>query len=562
MTEALRHRGPDDSGIFTDPHTCLGHRRLAILDPSPAGHQPMSRGPLTIVYNGEIYNFKELRSSLPGPFSSNTDTEVLLALYEQEGPRMLQRLVGMFAFAIWDERQRSLFAARDRLGIKPLLYRQLDDGRFAFASEIKALLCLERPDLSLDGLRDFFTYKYIPSPKTIFRGIRKLPPAHWLRYDGELRIERYWSPSSCEDISDPKEAEERFAALVSQVVDDHTLSDVPIGVFLSGGIDSTTVAVNVERPSTFTLGFDVRSHDETDVARSIAEHIGADHHTERSRGVDLEEALDRLPLIYDQPFGDHGAWPMHLIARLAVRRVKVALTGEGGDELFAGYHWYAKVPRFRSSVWKRLAARLLPPLTALGRSTQRRAAEGLERYSMFLGPFTPAQKTALLSPALMADGDYDDLWHFRKFWKAELSPIKRMQWLDLHTYLADDMLPKVDLATMAVSLEARPPFVDHRMVEFALRLAPDLLRRGDEGKVLSRRYLQPRLPPGVLDRPKIGFSMPVRRWVKRQPELLRAALGRLYERGLLKSPKKPYLNSEQTWSLLVLDRFLERNDCA
>lgn len=562
MATTLRHRGPDDGGLdvldVRDGVGAFGHRRLAILDPSPAGHQPMTRDGCTIVYNGEIYNFHQLRSQLPGPFQSNSDTEVLLALYLRHGPACVERLVGMFAFAIWDARQQRLFAARDRLGIKPLIYRELPGGGLAFASEIKALLDLGHPSLDRSALRDFFTYKYIPTPKTIFQGIRKLPPAHTLIYDGTLTISRYWQPESSTSLDHPDTAFEQFSSLLQGVVNDHLLSDVPVGVFFSGGIDSTAVAASVERPRTFTLGFDAKSHDESAIAERIAEHLGTRHRMRRATGAGLEEALDAMPGLYDEPFGDHGSWAMRLIAGVAVEDVKVALTGEGGDELFAGYHWYDKLTRFSSSPGWRFAARFLPTLSTVGRSAERRGASGLERYAMFLGPFTLRQKRALLDPELMA-GEYDDLWFFRQHWRPELAPLKRIQWLDLHTYLPEDMLTKVDRATMAVSLEARPPFVDHRMVDFALSLDSTLLQKDGQGKLLSRRYLAPRLPAGVLDRPKIGFSMPVRRWAKRNPALLDAALRRLKRAGVLQSSRQLSLTNEQVWSLLVLDSFLERH---
>ena len=575
MTRRLRHRGPDDHGLWNRGPVHLGHRRLSILDLSQAGHQPMTHGPFTIVYNGEIYNFAALRKELGGEFRSRSDTEVVLRLYEQLGPACVHRLEGMFAFAIWDESRRRLFIARDRLGIKPLLYRSLAGGGLAFASELKSLVGLEAPldtpAVDRSSLSDFFSYKYIPTPKTIWSGVAKLPAAHWLLFEpdrgGEPRLEKYWEPDAGVTVNDLDVALEEFEDLLGRVVKQHTLADVPVGVFLSGGIDSTTLVANLDRPSTFTLGFDIRSHDESSAAREIAAHFATEHHEELATHLDVEEALEAMPALYDEPFGDHGSWAMFMVARLARQKVKVALTGEGGDEMFAGYHWYDKHPRFRSTVWNRLLASLLPTFSAAGRSHQRRAATGLERYSMFLGPFTPAQKTRLLGPELSspgaASGDdsaYDDLWHFRRYWRQDLDPLKRLQWADLHTYLVDDMLTKVDRATMAVSLEARPPFVDHRIVEFVLSLAPELLRNSDHGKVLPRRFLAGKVPPGTLTRRKIGFSMPVRRWIRQQPALLERALSELSRAGILRSPlpraldRVPF-NNEQCWCLLVLDRW-------
>ncbi|MDX1642915.1 MAG: asparagine synthase (glutamine-hydrolyzing) [Thermoanaerobaculia bacterium] len=561
MTDLLSHRGPDDRGVWTAPGVALGHRRLSILDLSSAGRQPMSHAGRTLVYNGEIYNFRQLAGDLGQELISSSDTEVLLRLLARDGLACLDRLVGMFAFGLWDDRRRSLWLGRDRLGIKPLYYRQLPPGGIAFASEIEPLLELGRPEIDTSSLRDFFTYKYVPTPKSIYRGIYKLPPGHTLIFrpdDGSKpEIECWWTPEASSALDRPDEALERLESLLAEVVPAHTLADVPYGVFLSGGIDSTTLAANLDRPRTFTLGFDVRSHDEAGDARRVAEHFGACHHEEPAASVDLEEAVERIPVIYGEPFADHGAWPVYMISRAARRQVKVALAGEGGDELFAGYHWYDKWPRFRSTPLNRLLARWVPPLTASGRSLQRRAATGLERYAMFLGPFTLAQKRAFLSPDLMAD-DYDDLWHFRRFWRQDLPALKRLQWADIHTYLVDDMLTKLDRASMAVSLEARPPLLDHRLVEFALALDPTLLRDERQGKLLLRRHLAPRVPPEILTRRKVGFSMPVRRWAGAHPDLFAGAVGRLADRGILRRRRLPRLNNEQTWSLLILDSWLRQ----
>ncbi len=560
MNEALVHRGPDAAGLFCDEGIALGHRRLSILDLSEAGNQPMTLGDLTIVYNGELYNYRQLRSELGGEFHSESDTEVLLRLFLEEGPSCVERLQGMFAFAIWDQRKRALFAARDPLGIKPLHYRLLPDRGIAFASEIKALLPLGRPALERDALRDFFTYKYVPTPKTIYESIEKLPPAHALHFrEGELELQRYWQASSSTERDDPEAAQEEFEVLLKEVVQAHTISDVPLGVFLSGGIDSSAVTACLESPQTFNLGFDVGSHDESAIAERVARQLGARHQTLQATGFDLDSALEQFVSIYDEPFGDHGAWAMFLIAQCARQEVSVALTGEGGDELFAGYHWYHKHPTQKSHLRHRLALHLFPPLSAASRSAQRRAATGLERYAMFLGPFTPLQKSSLLDSRLQGP-EYDDLWFYRRAWRDDLEPIKRLQWADVHSYLTDDMLPKVDRATMAVSLEARPPLVDKRIVEFALSLSPRLLRDGTRGKLPLRRFLDKRLDRESFERPKIGFSMPVRRWLRSQPGLLRRACERLVRAEVLAARRHRVHTNEQAWCLLVLDRWLEHNE--
>jgi len=558
MVDRLRHRGPDDRGVWRSEDAHFSHARLAILDLSSAGHQPMVRDQFVLTYNGEVYNFRELRRRLPGPFRSDCDTEVVLALYAEEGDRCLHRLRGMFAFAVWDTRRHRLFAARDRLGIKPLYYRQLPGG-LAFASEIKALLELGRPPVDESALRDYLTYRYIPAPKTVFEEIRELPPGHTLAWQGggSLEIARWWEPSAEVTVTDMGEAVQRLGQVLETAVPLHTLADVPVGVFLSGGIDSTTTVAYVDRPRTFTLGSRIGHRDEAPVARRVAAHFGAEHHELLAESVDLDLALDTQPRLFDQPFGDSGSWATFLVSRMAREHVTVALCGEGGDELFCGYQWYRRWSERLPSRALRTAARALPTFSALGRSLQRRAAVGLERYAAFLSPFTVEQKRALIGPRLDGDG-YDDLWFFRRHWREELPPLKRLQWADLHTYLAGDLLTRVDRASMAHSLELRPPLLDHELVELALSLDGPLLLdpATGTGKLVVRRLMEGRVPAGLFDRPKRGFNLPIRRWVARRPRLLRDALDRLAEAGIIRRPRALSFTGEQAWALLSLDRWM------
>ncbi len=558
MVERLRHRGPDDHGIWRSEDAQLGHARLAILDLSAAGHQPMVRDQLVISYNGEVYNFRELRRQLPGPFRSDCDTEVVLAAYAEEGERCLHRLRGMFAFAVWDARRHRLFAARDRIGIKPLFYRQLPGG-LAFASEIKALLELGQPPVDASALRDYLSYRYIPAPKTVYAEIRELPPGHTLAWEAgaPLEIARWWQPATAVTITDMDEAVERLDRLLATAVPMHTLADVPVGVFLSGGIDSTTTVAFVDRPRTFTLGSEVGHRDEAPVAREVAAHFGAEHHELLAEAVDLELALETQPRLFDQPFGDSGSWATFLVSRMAREHVTVALCGEGGDELFCGYQWYRRWAEPPPGAALRRAAGLLPTFSALGRSLQRRAATGLERYAAFLSPFTVEQKRALIGPRLHEEG-YDDLWFYRRHWREELAPLKRLQWADLHTYLAGDLLTRVDRASMAHSLELRPPLLDHELVELALSLDDRLLLDPDTGtgKLVVRRLMAGRVPAGLFDRPKRGFNLPIRRWVARRPRLLRVALDRLADAGIIRRPRALGFTGEQAWALLTLDRWM------
>ncbi len=559
MTDRLHHRGPDDRGTWCSPDAHLGHTRLAILDLSDAGHQPMTLGDLVLTYNGEIYNFRELRRDLGGPFVSDCDTEVLLHLFARDGARCVHQLRGMFAFAVWDDRRRQLFAARDRLGIKPLYYRPLADG-IAFASELKSLLELGRPAVDPSAIRDVLTYGWVPTPKSAFSGIHKLPPAHTLTWqDGRLTVERYWQPEPRTEITDMDEARERLDELLADVIPEHTLSDVPVGVFLSGGIDSTTVTAFLDRPQTFTLSQDVAHRSEAPAARIVAEHFGTEHHEDTAGAIDLEQALEAMPDLYDEPFGDSAAWSVWLISRLARQRVTVALSGEGGDELFCGYQWYSRWFTTPSSPVHRALARFVPPVTSLGRSLHRNESTGLERYATFLGVFTPQQKRALLGPRL-ADVHDDDLWFYREHWREDLNPLHRIQWADFHTYLPDGMLTKVDRASMAHSLEVRPPLLDHRLAEFAFSLHPTLQRdiNGNRGKLVIRNLMADRVPPGHFDRPKRGFNLPIRRWVRRHPGMMDAALDRLAEAGIIRRPRITKFKHDQVWTLLVLDRWLER----
>src|SRR5450631_4425575 len=304
MASRLAHRGPDGHGTWLGAGAALAHRRLSILDLTAAGAQPMQLDSHILTYNGELYNFHALRATLAGPFHSNCDTEVLLHLLAEEGKRCLPRLVGMFAFAVWDEERRELFAARDRLGIKPLYYRVLPEG-IAFASELKALLVLGTPPIDKSAVRDFLFHGYVPAPKTIYQGIAKLPAGHSLSWqDGELKIERYWDPSTEIRVRDRARSLEELDALLRVVVPEHTLSDGPVGVFLSGGIDSALTADYLGQPRTFTLGFDAGARSEAEAARAVAEHLGSRHTAMTTTSADLDAALKTMPLVFDEPFGD------------------------------------------------------------------------------------------------------------------------------------------------------------------------------------------------------------------------------------------------------------------
>jgi asparagine synthase (glutamine-hydrolysing) len=558
MSQILRHRGPDGEGVWSSEGAVLAHRRLAIQDLSEAGDQPMVSGAHVLTYNGELYNHERLRATLPGPWRSTGDTEVLLHLLASEGLGCLDRLVGMFAFASWDQQQRRLLLVRDRLGIKPLYYRLLPDG-IAFASELKALLILGKPAIDRSAVRDFLFHGYIPAPKTIYLGIAKLPAGHALTWaGGRVTLERYWRPSPAITARGTGETLEQLDRLLQEVVPSQTVSDVPVGVFLSGGIDSALTTYYLDRPHTYSLGF-AGARSELAAARSAATHLNTVHTEMNAEAANFADALDAIPQLFDEPFGDSAAWSNSLIASLARREVKVALSGEGGDEIFCGYPRYWSRVGARSSAWNRFLARALPPLSRLASSIQRHSYAGLPAYAAALGGLTAVQIDALLSDEWRQSG-YDYLWFYRQFWRDDLAPLAQLRWLDLNTDLAEGLLTKVDRTSMAHSLEVRQPLLDHRLVEFMLSVDPKLLvdENRRRGKLLVRSLMQPRLPPGYLDRPKSGFGLPVHSWLKSRPELLRQAVRRLMERGVLKRS----VGSEfrRAWYLLVLDRWFTAFD--
>ena len=439
MSSRLRHRGPDGEGVWAQPGVAFGHRRLSILDLSESAHQPMIHGTRVLTYNGEIYNHQALRGELAGPVHSSGDTEVLLRLLVRDGAACLARLVGMFAFATWDTAERRLLLVRDRLGIKPLYYRILPDG-IAFASELKALLVLGKPEIDRSAVRDFLFHGYVPAPKTIYQGIAKLPAAHQLVWqDGRVSISRYWFPSSTLVARSAEETRGMLDEALREVVPEHTLSDVPVGVFLSGGLDSALTTFYLDRPHTFTLGFERQSRSELEAARHVARHLDTQHTEMTAPAADFAAALDVLAPVFDEPFGDSAAWSNYLVSRFARREVTVALSGEGGDEIFCGYPRYWARVGGRSSYLNRMLADRLPPLSRFGHSMQRRSYAGLAGFAAAFGGLTAIQVESLLSVHWGAQ-DYDYLWFYRQFWEEGLDPLVQLRWLDLQTGLAEGLL--------------------------------------------------------------------------------------------------------------------------
>jgi asparagine synthase (glutamine-hydrolysing) len=571
MTRTLTHRGPDDEGYFVNGpapsawepaeppaspapvrgridrgngNVGLGHRRLSIIDVS-SGQQPLSNedGTVWVVFNGEIYNFQSLVTELEAAghrFRTRSDTEVIVHAWEQWGRAAVTRFRGMFTFALWDERQQVIWLARDRLGKKPLYYL-LDDDRLVFASEIKAIL--ETPgvgrELDVMALSDYLSLLYVPSPRTAFKQIRKLPAAHQLLV-GPDRVETtaYWDLQFGDplDVSEPRMIDD-LLGLLDDATRMRMISEVPLGAFLSGGVDSSAVVALMAKAShdpvlTSSIAFDVAKYDETEYARHVAELYHTDH---REFHVTPESVrvIEKLAWHYDEPFADSSAVPTYYVSETARRRVTVALSGDGGDENFAGYRRYHLDSR-ENFVRDLLPAGLRRPLfAALGRLYPKAdylprvfrgkaflsnvARDPVAAYFFSMSAFHEPDKTALLHPDVVRQlGGYRTEDLFRDVYRSAPARdhLSRVQYLDIKTYLCDDILTKVDRASMAVSLEVRCPLLDHVFMEYVARIPPSLKLKGSEGKYIFKRALARYLPDTILRRPKMGFGMPVLEWLR------------------------------------------------
>lgn len=542
MTNVLEHRGPDASGFYTGPGVGLGHRRLSIIDPA-AGHQPMV-DPDTqnvIVYNGEVYNYVELRAELTAlgyRFTTGSDTEVILKAWDRWKEECLQRLNGMWSFALWDTGRRELFIARDRLGIKPLHYHA-DGTRLVFGSEMKSLFAAGVPRVPDPELLDvYLALGYIPAPHCFYRGIRKLPPGHYLVSDGaRLEIRKYWDlPRTPERAmrTDERAVHEEFAHLLEDAVRISMRSDVPFGAFLSGGLDSASIVTLMAGQTplpvqTFTIGFDEPGYDERELARLVARQVGSEHHEKVVDPDDLHRTLDLVCRHYDEPFGDASAVPTGHVSRLAAAHVKMVLTGDGGDEVLSGYPGYqveklagtyTRLPRGLRGIGEGV-------LSAAASVSRGRLRYGLNRYERMLRtagwPFAERllEKAAWLDDAgraellagqkvvpvqevisdLMKDCPWQDSFY-------------RLMYFNFKVSLPDDMLTKVDRMTMAASLEARVPFLDYRLVELMAGVHKDVKLKGLERKSVLRRTIGRRLPAPLLSASKRGFVVPLRAWFR------------------------------------------------
>lgn len=617
MMDVMRHRGPDDDGTYrspgdSGPQAALGFRRLSIIDLA-GGHQPLSNedGRIWVAFNGEIYNYRELRAPLEASghvFRTHSDTETIVHLYEEYGDDFVQHLRGMFAIAIWDDRRKRLILARDRIGQKPLFYRE-EAGRLLFASELKSLLQVpgapREPDL--EALDLFLTYQYVPHPRSILKGYCKLPPAHIAVYEnGELSVRRYWQPpyepdhdraaladpalTGSDDWSDDEWRSQLRSALTA-AVRLRMRSDVPLGAFLSGGIDSTIITGLMqslsERPvHTFSIGFPIAAFDERKYAREAAEHLGTQHHEHlvEPHAVDI---LPKLVWHYDEPFADSSAIPTMYLCEVTRKHVTVALSGDGGDELFCGYNRYqavrlaARIDRMPAAFralcgwngWQKLLRsneqRSLP---YRGRRFLAALAQSPElRYMRWVGIFDAEARRRLYSSDALDQLSGFDATHFvtdayQTCWNRDI--VTRTTCVDVLTYLPCDILTKVDIASMASSLEARSPFLDHHVAELAARMPLRLKQRGMQGKAILVDAFRDLLPASIQTRPKMGFGIPIAHWFRNElrtqlRDTLLSASAR--ERGwfdpgavealIVEHETGRFDHGYRLWSLLVLEEW-------
>jgi asparagine synthase (glutamine-hydrolysing) len=541
MGARLQHRGPDDAGVYVQGGIGLAHQRLSILDLSAAGHQPMSNedGTVWLVFNGEIYNFQELRSRLceRHVFRSKTDTEVIIHLYEEFGPDCVAMLRGMFAFAIWDSKAKRLVLAKDRVGKKPLYYAQNQEG-LTFASELKALLIGTSPrDIDPVALHHYLTFQYVPTPWATFQGVRKLKPGHMLIcQDGRLMERAYWTLSYRKTGPARREAEyrEEFLALLKESTRLRLMSDVPLGAFLSGGMDSSAVValmgeLSTQPVKTFSIGFKEDTYNELPYARQVASQYGTDHH----EFVVEPSAVDILPTlarVFDEPFADSSAIPTYYVSQLSRQFVTVVLNGDGGDELLAGYSRYHSLPvdrllaDFCNMSTQKQMLNLVRRLSVRG-SLLTRLKDRLERFCQpfshtYLGRicyFGPEEKSELYTDGFREQVEHEDSLDLLTGWFESLKEanlLDQVLRVDTKTYLPDDLLVKVDRATMAHGLEARSPLLDHRLVEFCAALPLEYKMRAGESKYLLKAVMSDKLPMCILQRPKMGFGVPIDEWFR------------------------------------------------
>lgn len=606
MTNCLTHRGPDASGFFEAPGIGLGHRRLSIIDLS-GGQQPLFNedGSVVVVYNGELYNFQALTRELEDlghRFSTRSDTEVIVHGWEEWGPAVVERFRGMFALALWDQNSETLFLARDRLGIKPLYYSQLADGKLLFGSELKALLQYPELPRRLDpqAVEDYFAFGYVPDPKTIYRDVRKLAPGQLLTFrrgEAEPRVRQYWDVAFEPDHSiSEAEAMAELEERLREAVEIRMIAEVPLGAFLSGGVDSSSVvafmaAKSGEPVNTCSIGFGVAGFDESRFAEDVARHCATRHYS-RQVEPDSFDLIDQLAGFYDEPFADSSAMPTYQVCRLARERVTVALSGDGGDEVFAGYRRYRwhgyeervrrRLPQgLRASVFG-LAGQLYPkmdwgPKGLRAKSTfQALARDSSNAYFHSVSTLSDDLRRQLYSDRLRSDLQAYEARHLLEALMQQApaeEPLDKAIYADLKTYLPGDILTKVDRTSMATSLEVRVPILDHHLVEWAARLPLSLRLAGREGKYILKKTMEKQLPREVLYREKMGFAVPLAKWFRGplkqrvSTQLRNGLLGDtgLFDIGFISRLLDAHASgisdhSTAIWSLLMFESFLRRSE--
>lgn len=605
MTTTMVHRGPDHEGYYTDGAIGLGMRRLRIID-LQGGDQPMANvdKSIWVVFNGEIYNYKDLRVDLEAhghQFRTSSDTEVIIHAYEEYGLDCVTYFDGMFAFALWDRQGGRFMLARDRIGIKPLYYR-IDANGIVFGSELKPILLYEgkAPEIDLEALDAYLTLEYVPSPLSIVAGVRKLPAGHIMSVvNGQMRQRCYWDVPQATLSGGESEIAEGLLDRLRKAVESHLVSDVPLGVLLSGGMDSSTVAALMSASGggqikTFSIGFDDPSYNELKYARALARHVNADHHELIIR-PDAVQLAEQLMTFLDEPLGDVSVFPTFLVSQLARQHVTVALGGDGGDELFAGYdHYiadklalrYGRLPTFlRRGVIEPLLSSLPPGRAKKGIVNRlKRFVAGLRyppelAHARWMVFYDEVEKQALFTGDLAAQRSQADAYSYvaRYLWRNGTRPqLNDQLYADLKTYLADDILVKVDRMSMAVSLEARVPFLDHGVVEYAFSIPASLKLRGFTRKYILRKAVSRLLPQSILARGKEGFSIPMKNWLRGELRPMMMDLlspGRLQRQGWFEPDYVQQLiaehlaeranHSHRLWPLMVFqlwcDRYLHRN---
>ncbi|MBI3817889.1 MAG: asparagine synthase (glutamine-hydrolyzing) [Planctomycetes bacterium] len=599
MRDALAHRGPDDAGIYKSPGVCFGFRRLSIIDVA-GGHQPLFNedGTVAVMLNGEIYNYRELRDRLlkrGHRLATKSDTEVIAHLYEEYGPDFVHELRGMFAIAVHDSKRRRMVLARDRLGIKPMYIRRTNDAIY-FGSELKSILAdaTLRKEIDATSVLDFLTIRSVPAPKSVLKGVEKLRQGTRLvaDADGTVKIEEYWRPSFANPLTDsPGAIAEELSYRLDEAVKLRMIAEVPLGAFLSGGVDSSAVVASMARQSslpikTCSVGFEDREHDEREQAAFVANLFKTDHWS-RLVPADPALVLDTLPEYFDEPFSDSSAVPTYIVSKLARERVTVALSGDGGDESFAGYRRY-KYDALENRVRALVPAGVLEPAARAfstiapsgprvprwmrGKTLLTNLARDPARAYFYSVSATPVEVArAVLAPDLRkACAGYDPFDDWKQHYDdADTDdPLGKILYTDIRTYLADDILTKVDRASMAVSLEARVPVIDHKFIEWTSRIPSSLKLKNGGGKYIFKRALEARLPARILYGKKHGFSVPLSKWTRSDfagplDEVARTGAGGLLDGTVISQLLAEHRgreadHSEILYAALVLDRWRNR----